>query len=155
MRKRRLLPRNIILLILAILVIGSLFWTLLSFLSPGHQAKKTVEEFYTYEQEGEFGDSWELLHSQMKVKFPKGPYVQDRAHVFMGHFGAETFSYTIDKPEKIERWKMEEGVSPLKVVYKMTVTQSYKGKYGAFDFRQYVFVTKEKGEWKILWDYKK
>jgi hypothetical protein len=155
MRKKRLLPRNIILPILAILVIGGLFWTLFSFLSPGHQAKDVVEEFYTYEQQGDFSDSWELFHSQMKAKFPRGHYIQDRAHVFMNHFGVETFTYTIDKPEKIKRWKMEKGASPLKDVYKMTVTQTYKGKYGNFELEQDVFAAKEKGEWKILWDYKK
>lgn len=142
-------------LLVGVLVIGSLIWLIAGFFSGERQAKDAVHQFYTYEQEGAFADSWELFHSQMKARFPKGAYIQDRAHVFMNHFGVQTFSFTVSGAEKLDSWSMEKGAEPLKDVYKMTVIQTYKGKYGNFDLQQDVFAVKEKGEWKILWSYEK
>ncbi|MDQ1144244.1 hypothetical protein QE429_001071 [Bacillus sp. SORGH_AS 510] len=112
-----------------------------------------VEEFYSYEQEGDFANSWALFHSSMKKKFSKGNYIQDRAHVFMNHFGVETFSYTMGELEELKDWKMSKTGPSLKNVYKVPITQTYKGKYGNFDLKQEVFVVEEKGKWTILWDY--
>lgn len=123
------------------------------FSSAEQEAKNTVDAFYQYEQQGEFSSSWELFHSDMKKKFTKGHYIQDRAHVFMNHFGVETFTYSLGKPEKLKTWKMSNEESVMKSVYQMTVTQTFKGKYGNFDIEQKVFVVKEKGDWKIMWDY--
>jgi hypothetical protein len=124
-----------------------------AFFSPSNQAKEKVDEFYGYEADGDFANSWNLFHSLMKEKFSKGNYIQDRAHVFMNHFGVETFTYTIGKPEEVKKWKMSNAGPLLKNVYKVLVTQTYKGKYGNFDLKQEVFVAKEKGEWRIMWDY--
>ncbi|WP_066092152.1 hypothetical protein [Neobacillus novalis] len=121
--------------------------------SPDKQAGSVVDEFYRYEQEGDFAKSWALFHSAMKEKFPKGGYIQDRAHVFMSHFGVETFTYTAGKSEKLEKWKMAKTGPALDNVYRILVTQTYKGKYGNFDLKQEVFVVKEKDEWRIMWDY--
>ncbi|MCM3567356.1 hypothetical protein [Neobacillus mesonae] len=124
------------------------------FSSSGGQAEEAVNQFYLYEQEGDFSKSWELFHPAMKKKFNKGNYIQDRAHVFMNHFGVETFTYSLGEPEKLDSWKMSKTGPDLKNVYKVPVTQIYKGKYGHFDLQQDVFAVEEKGEWKILWDYK-
>lgn len=148
---------NIILLLaLAILLLTVLIFTFKSlFFSSDRLAIKAVDKFYSYEQNGEFSSSWELFHSNMKKKFTKGHYIQDRAHVFMNHFGVETFTYTLGKPEKLKSWKMSKEEEAIKPIYKITVIQTFKGKYGNFDIEQEVFVGKEKGEWKILWDYHK
>lgn len=155
MRRRRGIPKTIVPLILGVLVIVSLVWLIAGFLSGDRQAKDVVRQFYTYEQEGDFTDSWELFHSQMKARFPKGAYIQDRAHVFMNHFGVETFSFSMSGAEKLDSWSIEKGAKPLKNVYKITVIQTYKGKYGNFDLQQDVFAVKEKREWKILWSYQR
>ncbi|WP_235846915.1 hypothetical protein [Neobacillus soli] len=140
-----------ILLIAGILTVFLLMrWV---FFSPGNEAKEVVDEFYGYEAGGDFSKSWGLFHSSMKEKFNKGNYIQDRAHVFMNHFGVESFTYTIDKPENLETWKMSKTGPALKDVYKVLVTQTFKGKYGNFDLKQEVFVAEEKGEWRIIWDY--
>lgn len=123
------------------------------FFSSEKDVRTVVDSFYTYEQKGEYSSSWELLHSSMKKRFTKGHYIQDRAHVFMNHFGVETFTYTLGKPDKLKAWKMSEDSSAFKSVYKVTVIQTFKGKYGNFDLEQDVFVAKEKGDWGILWDY--
>ncbi|MFG6147858.1 hypothetical protein [Halobacillus sp. B23F22_1] len=145
--------------ILPILAVGfiALIIVLLFFLfnSSEQQAKRVVHDFYTYEQEGDFSSSWQLLHPYMKDKFTKGHYIQDRAHVFMNHFGVTTFSYEVEGVEKIKDWKMEEDLEALNEVYMMTVIQTYKGKYGHFDLYQNVFAAKEEEEWTILWDYNK
>jgi hypothetical protein len=121
--------------------------------SPDEEAATVVEEFYLYEQEGEFASSWELFHSNMKERFGKGHYIQDRAHVFMNHFGVETFDFAMSEPEKIDQWKMSKTGPAMKNVYKILVTQTYKGTYGNFDLTQEVFAVQEEGEWKIVWDY--
>ena len=140
-----------------IILIGSMAIGIIVFIqfSPSHQAKSVVKEFYNYEQEGKFADSWELFHSQMKNKFEKGHYLQDRAHVFMNHFGVTSFEYTLSGVDKVTNWKMSEDSKPIHTVYRVTVTQTYKGKYGNFDINQEVFATEEKDEWKILWNYNK
>ncbi|KAB7707641.1 hypothetical protein F9802_06300 [Bacillus aerolatus] len=121
--------------------------------SPGEEAQEAVDEFYQFEQEGDFTNSWKLFHPYMKEKFTKGAYIQDRAHVFMNHFGVETFSYTLGEPEELETWKPSKEAPVLRWVYKVPVVQVYKGKYGNFSLQQEVFVVQEKDEWLILWDY--
>lgn len=150
-RRRRLqaVPITIGILLLAFLVI-----ILRVFLNvPSQQARAAVEKFYNYEQKGSFSDSWELFHPYMKQKFTKSAFIQDRAHVFIGHFGAETFTYEISKAEEFEKWKPDESQKTLNNGYKVIVTQSYNGKYGKFHFQQEVFVVKYKGVWTILWNY--
>jgi hypothetical protein len=121
--------------------------------SPAEQAKDVVHEFYSYEQVADFASSWSLFHSSMKEKFTKSYYIQDRAHVFMNHFGVETFSYTVSDQSELKKWKMSKDSSPFSLAYVFTVVQTYKGKYGNFDIEQEVFVVKEKDQWRVLWDY--
>ncbi|MFB4163917.1 hypothetical protein ACE1TI_08745 [Alteribacillus sp. JSM 102045] len=114
-----------------------------------------MELFYEYEQQGDFAQSWELFHTDMKDKFSKGHYIQDRAHVFMNHFDVTTFAYTVGETEEMENWQMDKDTSELNDVYKVNVIQTFKGKYGHFDISQDVYVSKENDEWKVLWDYNK
>ncbi|WP_164667918.1 hypothetical protein [Virgibacillus doumboii] len=123
--------------------------------SPEEQAVETVDIFYKFEQDGDFSDSWSMFHPFMKEKFDKGHYIQDRAHVFMNHFGVTSFTYTVGESTKIQNWKMEKGAETIGVVYKVSVSQVFKGKYGNFTLTQDVFVTKVDEEWKVLWNYKK
>lgn len=148
---RKVLP----VLIAAITLTGFIGFIGYLLFSPSSDAKNIVQDFYDYEQEGNFSKSWYLFHSKMKERLPKSFYIQDRAHVFMNHFGVETFDYEIEDVEKVENWKMSIDSPSFEVAYKVSVTQTYKGKYGNFDIKQNVFVVKEKKEWKILWDYKK
>jgi hypothetical protein len=153
MRRRRNFP---ILPLLGIGITGiAILFFLGSFLfSSSQRAENVVETFYSYEQEGNFNESWELFHPDMKKKFEQGSYIQDRAHVFIGHFGADSFTYTIEEQDEIKDWKMSEEAPSNKVAYHYLVTQKYKGKYGTFNFQQDVYVVNHKGDWVILWDYK-
>ncbi|WNS75195.1 hypothetical protein RRV45_20340 [Bacillus sp. DTU_2020_1000418_1_SI_GHA_SEK_038] len=132
-----------------------ILWLFLNglFRSSSVQAWKAVDKFYQYEQEGNFAGSWEMFHPFMKQKFPKGHYLQDRAHVFMNHFGVETFTYSMGKPEKEKKWQPSNEKQEFNVVYKVQVIQVYKGKYGNFSLHQDVFVVQEEKDWMIIWDY--
>jgi hypothetical protein len=141
---------GILLIISLVIVFQFKRWT---FFSPGRQAKEVVEQFYHYEQEGDFSKSWELFHPVMKEKFTKSNYLQVRAHVFMQDFGVDTFTYKVQKPEELKTWKMSKTGPFMKIVYKVLITQNYKGKFGNFEVIQEVFVVKDKGEWKVVWDY--
>lgn len=151
----RIRQRNKLLLFVIISICSLLL--LISFInylfSPSYKAKKVVEDFYTYEQSADFADSWELLHPLMREKWSKTQFMTDRLHVFVGHFGTETFQFKIGEDNKITNWKMAKELQPFDEVYKFNVIQTYKGKYGKFSFLQEVYVTKEEEEWKILWDY--
>jgi hypothetical protein len=122
-------------------------------LSPSNSAEAVVDQFYSYEQKNNYSDSWELFHPFMQEKFPKTAFIQDRSHVFIGHFGAESFNYTVSKAKKVENWKAAKGEPAFKVAYHFQVTQTYNGKYGKFSFIQEVYTVKHKGKWLILWDY--
>ncbi|MCP3027968.1 hypothetical protein [Halobacillus sp. A5] len=150
-QQRKFLP----ILFICLFLIASTSLVIFLFNNSKQQAKGAVDEFYTYEQEGDFSSSWQLLHPYMKEKFSKGHYIQDRAHVFMNHFGVTTFSYTIERTEKLKDWKMEDGLDPVDKAYQVEVVQTFKGKYGHFDLHQNVFAAEEEGEWKIMWDYNK
>lgn len=138
-----------------LLVFTGLVWLFVRglFSSPGEQAQEAVDEFYQYEQEGNFSESWEMFHPFIKEKFAKGHYLQDRAHVFMNHFGVESFTYSLGEPEELEKWQPASEGPELSLVYKVPVVQVYKGKYGNFSLQQDVFVVQEKEDWLILWDY--
>ncbi|RWZ51383.1 hypothetical protein EQV77_16620 [Halobacillus fulvus] len=138
---------------LAVCLVGGI--TLWLWNTPGQQAKETLETFYDFEQEGSFSSSWEMFHPFMKQKFTKGHYIQDRAHVFMNHFGVTTFEYEILELQELKKWKPDKESDPIPIVYSATILQTYKGKYGNFTIHQEVFVAKEEDEWTILWDYNK
>ncbi|WP_245831745.1 hypothetical protein [Oceanobacillus senegalensis] len=149
-RKKFLFIGGCMILLFLFLII---FFVLIFLRSPEREAVQVVEEFYDFEQEGIFAESWELFHPYMQEKFSKGHYIQDRAHVFMNHFDVVSFSYSIGEVEKVENWTMEESREPIDLVYKMTIYQEYNGKYGKMTIMQDVYVTQVEEEWKIMWDY--
>ena len=148
-RQRNKLLLFVIISVCSLLVLISSIYLFL----PSYKSKKVVEAFYTHEQNADFADSWELLHPFMKDRWNKAQFMSDRLHVFIGHFGTETFHFTIEEDNKIKNWKMAEELKPFDVAYKFNVIQTYKGKYGKFSYLQEVYVAKDKDEWRILWDY--
>ncbi|MCM3617936.1 hypothetical protein M3936_10130 [Sutcliffiella horikoshii] len=153
MRRRRGNPILVLIIALALTVVLVYLFSSI-FLGSERKARKVVHEFYEFESEADFGRSWELLHTEMQGRFGRGAYVQDRAHVFNGHFEADTFTFDISGAKKIKNWKMDKDGEAFDFVYAFEVEQEYHGKYGHFVFVQYVYVVKEDGEWRVLWDYK-
>lgn len=117
------------------------------------EAATVVEEFYKYEQTGDFGSSWELFHPLMKERFPKSAYVQNRAHIFMQHFGVQTFELEIEPPEREFDVQIIKGVKPFPEAYKTKVTQTYSGTFGEFDIVQTCYLVQENEQWELLWYY--
>lgn len=142
-----------LLLVLAGAILLLVFVISLFNISPEDEAERLVTEFYEYEKDADFGRSWELFHPLMKKRFDKSSYIQQRNHVFVGHFGTDTFKYTIGDVEKMKSWKMAKNATTLHDVYKVPVTQTYKSTYGTFTIHQDIFVTEEKGNWGIIWSY--
>lgn len=113
----------------------------------------TVEDFYSFEQDGDFGSSWELFHSQMKKHFKKAKYIQIRSHVYMQDFDTKTFTFEVGSSTHIKKWRPTEDSPFLRNVYKVPVTQTFHSTFGVFSIKQDVYVSWEKGQWRILWDY--
>lgn len=117
------------------------------------EAAAVAEEFYKYEQTGDFGSSWELFHPLMKERFPKSAYVQNRAHIFMQHFGVETFELEMEQPEREFDVTVVDGVKPFSEAYRIRVTQKYSGTFGQFDIVQTCYLVEDGDEWTLLWYY--
>lgn len=146
--------RNRLSLAVILLVVIGLVIIVVSMFSNGDNPRDIVEEFYTYEQEARYSESWGLFHPMMKEKWTKTAYITDRTHVFNGHFGAETFTYSIEEIGESDQFKMSEDTKAFNKAHQFKVSQTYLGKYGKFTFVQELYVVKYKEEWVIIWDYK-
>jgi hypothetical protein len=116
-------------------------------------AKKTVDDFYRLEQAGDYGSSWELFHSQMKLKFNKDTYIQRRSHVFMQDFGVKTFEYKLGDVRTRRNWKISSEAPMLDKVYEVPVIMAFRTAFGNFEIHQNVYVIQEDQKWKVLWSY--
>lgn len=96
MRRRRQWPVVPVLLVCAA---GLLIYGVFHLFSPS-SPKEAVQDFYRMEQNGNFGDAWELFHPLMKDRFTKNAYVTERAHIYMSHYGVSTFTFEIEKQKK-------------------------------------------------------
>lgn len=139
-------------LLLLILILAVTIYFLLHD-NPEHRAEEAVNVFYSYEQNGEYAASWAMFHPLMQKKFPKADYIEDRAHVFMNHFGVTSFTYSLGDASEVHDWQMDKESDAIDIVYKVTVSQVYEGKYGKFTIVQDVYVTWLDEEWRVLWDY--
>lgn len=160
MLRRRRGNGLIIKLLTAVVVVGLIILLFLSVrgmlkATNEEEAVQIVEQFYDFEQEGDFGSSWELFHSLMKERYKKSDYVQTRAHVFMQHFGTNTFQYEMGEPERKFDVQLVEGTEALKEVYLITVTQIYHSSFGNFKIVQPVYAAEESGDWRVLWSFQK
>lgn len=153
MMRKSQVNQRILFLIISICALLALFFFMRHLISASDKPITVVEAFYSYEQSGNFADSWELFHPLMKETWDKTEFMTDRLHVFRDRFGADTFQFTIIEDDEMKDWKMAEDAEPLDMVYKFTVIQNYNGKYGKFSFLQEVYVAQDEDTWRILWDY--
>ncbi|WP_413374636.1 hypothetical protein [Alkalihalobacillus sp. 1P02AB] len=139
---------------MTLLFVFLIFIFFIFLLSPSEskKAKRVVDTFYQYEQDAQFSSSWLLLHSSVQEQFSQSSYIQDRAHVFMGHFGSETFDYSISSPKKISNYALANHPEETVSGYKIEVEQIYDSKYGILKITQTVIVLKENNSWKMLWE---
>lgn len=150
MKRQNKSPKGILASLLLVLAIGGC----IIFLWPSGPVR-LVEDFYEYESGAEFGKSWDLLSSEMKLRFPnRGDYVQNRAHVFMSHMEVETFQYDVGRSKKVKNWSLAKDGKVHKTAYMIPVTQVFDSRFGVFTIEQDCYVVKEKGEWRLLWDYR-
>ncbi|MDW7613438.1 hypothetical protein SC499_01545 [Peribacillus simplex] len=149
MRRQNKIPLGALAIIFLALAAGA--WII--FLWPSG-SKSVVEDFYEYESEAEFGKSWDLLSSEMKLRFPnRADYVQNRSHVFLQHMDVETFQYDVGRVKKVKNWSLDKDGRVHKTAFKIPVTQVFNSRFGVFTLEQDCYVVKEKGEWRLLWNY--
>lgn len=150
--KRGITPVLLIVIFLIILSSVLFFYNVL-WSTDGYQARKSVEEFYKLEQNGNYGSAWELLHSSIQMKFSKDAYIQKRALVFMQQLGANTFTFEVSKTSDVGTWGMSATSSALTDVQRVHVTQHMLTVFGELDLEQDVYVAQENDKWKLLWSY--
>jgi len=159
-RRRRPLRQMSVLILIAILAWGA--WQIYGWLQSSFGSSResdiagVVDAFYAAEQQGDFGSSWELFHSDMHKRFSKESYIETRAHVFFNHFGVQTFQYAVGQPELVGDWRMEPNASKLQYVYAVNVKSVFLSPiFGQFELEQMNYVAQENDEWRILWDYRR
>ncbi len=152
-RRKREGGGKIILILFVMLLLGGAitFWVLQQ---PKSRAAATVKEFYLFEQSGDFKKSWALFHSEMKNRFSDEQYSQLRSQLITQDIGATSFTYKIGKVKTKKNWRSGVSGVIMKKVYMVKVTQKFHNQFGNFDLVQEVFVVKESGEYRVLWDYK-
>lgn len=138
-------------LVISAIVIGIILFIMFKLPSG---PEKVVRDFYTYEAEGSFDQSWSLFHPDMKIRFPKANYIETRSHVFMQHMNVETFHFEIGKAKKKKEWRMNKASEVFAWAYEVPVDVTFHSQFGIFTMHQNCYVVKEKGEWLILWDYR-
>jgi hypothetical protein len=115
--------------------------------------KDVVEAFYQYEQDGDFGSAWELFHPVMQERFSKNAYVTERSHIYMSHYGVQTFSFELGDEEEVQNWKMSKDAKKFPEANRIKVKQTFKSKFGTFTVIQDIYVVKVKDEWKVVWEF--
>ncbi|ARK32223.1 hypothetical protein [Halalkalibacter krulwichiae] len=121
---------------------------------PTNSGVQVIKTFYKHEQKQEFWNSYELFHPFMKERFTRNRYIDQRSHIFVSHFGVETYELEFGRSKKVKNWKMTQDHEPIEEVFKVPVTKTYESDYGRFTIQQDVFAAKEDGNWYVLWDYK-
>lgn len=66
----------------------------------------------------------------------------------------ESFQYDVGRSKNVKNWKLDKSGRLHKTAYEIPVTQVFNSRYGMFTLKQNCYVVKEKGEWRILWDYR-
>lgn len=142
-------------MIVAIVVLLLIFVAVKVLPSLGERGPEdVVEAFYLFEKEGDFGSAWELFHPSMQARFSKNAYVTERSHIYMSHFGVDTFSYELDGEEEVENFKMVKDGEVFPIAYYVEVSQTFKSKFGTFTVIQDVYAVKHEEEWKVVWNFK-
>ncbi|MGE6203931.1 hypothetical protein [Guptibacillus hwajinpoensis] len=152
-RRKREGGKKFILILCVVLLLGGgiTFWI---WQQPKSKALATVKEFYLYEQSGDFKKSWNLFHPEMQNRFSDEQYSQLRSQLITQDIGATSFTFDIGKVKTKKNWRSGVNGVIMKKVYTMKVTLQFHDQFGNFDLVQEVFVIKEDGEYKVLWDYK-
>ncbi|WP_053216178.1 hypothetical protein [Guptibacillus hwajinpoensis] len=141
----------IVILCVLLLLAGTITFFILQ--QPKSKATATVKEFYLYEQSGDFKKSWQLFHTEMKNRFSDEQYSQLRSQLITQDIGSTSFTYKVGKVKTKKNWRSGVNGVIMKKVYVMKVTQNFHNQFGNFSLVQEVFVAKEDGEYKVVWDY--
>lgn len=116
-----------------IILVGGNIFIRYGIFPPSRQAKHVVEGLYEYEQTGDYSNSWELLHTSMKERFPKGGNIHRIESIYLWGILALmplSLKSVIKENSSIGNDKRKQEQNS---VNEIKVTQSYEGKYGTLD----------------------
>ena len=150
MRRRSAIRLPIIIVVVVVILLVIMIGRVMSGLGK-QDPEDVVAAFYRYEQEGDFGSAWELFHPVMQERFSKNAYVTERSHIYMSHYGVETFSFELGKEEDVQNWKMAKDAEEFEYASRVEVEQTFKSKFGIFKVIQDIYVVEEEDGWRIVW----
>lgn len=150
---RRKSPAPLFIGAIAAIVIGVALFMFIGKSGKPDTPEEVIKGFYDFEKDGDFGNAWELFHSEMQNKFPKSTYIQTKNHVFMGHMGVDEFDVEVGKIEKEKKFTFNSEGLQFKNVRKAKVDLYFDSQFGELMITQTCYVAIEEGEWRILWNY--
>lgn len=131
-----------------VLFLYNFYWS-----SGSQQARHAVNAFYAYEQAGDYGSAWELLHPAMRAQFSKEYYIRLRTSFYMQQLGAGSFRFETGEPKRLDYWKHAPEAERLAGVYRIPVTQHLMTVFGQMTIKQDIHAVKEEDRWLLLWNY--
>ncbi|WEG13748.1 hypothetical protein PU629_05115 [Pullulanibacillus sp. KACC 23026] len=146
-------PKKILISLLVLLILGL---CLTYFLYSRHYLIRSVTRtFMYYEQSGDYGSSWEMLHSDMKAQMKQSTYVETKSQIYLNDFKAQSFSYKIEHIRHLSAWHPSNSSKTYDNVYEVTVAQSFDSQFGDETLTSQLFLARDKknqSKWSILWD---
>lgn len=145
-------PKKMIIGLLIVLIVGA---GLTIYLSTRHyQIRYVTRHFMYYEQSGDFGTAWSMLHSLEKTNMNQATYVKTKSQIYLEDFKASSYSYKIKRIRHLNTWHLTKSLT-FHNVYRVTIDQSFKSQFGPKIMISEIYVARDKKEqnrWTILWE---
>lgn len=149
--KQQKSPKKSLIIFLLILIIGG---ALTFYLSTRHYQIRYVTHRYTYyEESGDFGSAWNMLHSLMKSKVNQATYVQTKSQIYLNDFKATAYHYKIKRIRHLNTWYLTKK-NPVHNVYRVTIDESFNSQFGRKIMIYNIYFardSKDRNRWCVLW----
>lgn len=111
-----------------------------------------VESFLALEQRGDYGSAWEKLHPEIRQRWPKEAYIQQRAKMFMDVLGAQPFVYETGEAQTLADWASPLSGTTYADVVLVPTKLTFTSSFGTMSLLQNYYVVRNDGQLHILWD---
>lgn len=146
-------PKKAFILFITLLLLGGSLWFYLS--TRHYQIRSITRTYMYYEKSGDYGSSWNLLHSTMKKNMTQAQYVQVKSQLYLQDFKASGFSYKIRWIRHLASWHPTTSSLSLKDVYKVRLYQTFNSQFGRQTIISTLYLARDKtsqNKWRILWE---
>ncbi len=138
--------------LLVVLIVGG---SLYAYFSTRHYRVRSITRtFMNDEKQGNYGSSWDLLHSYMKKDFPQSDYEKMRSQLFLNDFKATSISYRILHIKHLSSWSPTTSAPKFNDVYKVTLSETFDSQFGEERLQSLLYLardSKNDERWRILW----